>query len=321
MAAVVSSVLAVLVIGIALVAGYFVFATRKIAARAEKAVPPSGKFIDIDGNRIHYAEAGAGLGIVFIHGLGAQFHQFEHPLFARLSDNFHLVALDRPGSGYSVRAAGASAGLSEQARIVVRLIEQVGLQRPLLVGHSLGGMVALTVAIEHPNAISGLALLSPYTHFSGEVAPAFAALHIAQPWQRWLIAQTTAIPTALKTAPQVLDFIFGPQPVPADYAIKGGGFSGLRPSHFYATASDLVAVDLEMPRVMARYGEIRIPVGILFGTADRVLDYQLHGVAMQERIAGLDLELLDGVGHMPQFVAADRVVAFIRKMAVRAFGG
>ena len=142
-----------------------------------------------------------------------------------------------------------------------------------------------------------------------------------QPWKRWLIAQTTAIPTALKTAPQVLDFIFGPQPVPADYAIKGGGFSGLRPSHFYATASDLVAVDLEMQRFMARYGEIKMPVGILFGTADRVLDYEAHGVAMQDRIAGLDLELLDGIGHMPQFVAADRVVAFIRRMAARAFGG
>jgi len=62
-----------------------------------------------------------------------------------------------------------------------------------------------------------------------------------------------------------------------------------------------------------------MPVGILFGTADRVLDYQAHGVAMQDRVAGLDLELLDGIGHMPQFVAADQVVAFIRKMAGRAF--
>ena len=123
MAAVASWVLAILVIGVALVAGYFVFATRKIAARAERLVPPSGKFVDIDGNRIHYAEAGTGRAIVFIHGLGAQFHQFEHPLFASLQDDFHLVALDRPGSGYSTRAAGASAGLSEQARIVVRLIE------------------------------------------------------------------------------------------------------------------------------------------------------------------------------------------------------
>ena len=63
-----------------------------------------------------------------------------------------------------------------------------------------------------------------------------------------------------------------------------------------------------------------MPAGILFGTADQVLPHADHGLAMQDKIAGLDLELLDGVGHMPQFVAADRVVAFIRRMAARAFG-
>ena len=101
--------------------------------------------------------------------------------FARLQDDFHLVALDRPGSGYSVRAAGAGAGLSEQARVVVRLIERLRLERPLLVGHSLGGMVALAVAIEHPQAISGLALLAPYTRYQAEAVPAFAPLLHRQP--------------------------------------------------------------------------------------------------------------------------------------------
>ena len=80
-----------------------------------------------------------------------------------------------------MRAAGAGAGLSEQARIVVRLIERLGLERPLLVGHSLGGMVALAVAIEHPQAISGLALLAPYTRYRDEAAPAFAPLLISNP--------------------------------------------------------------------------------------------------------------------------------------------
>jgi pimeloyl-ACP methyl ester carboxylesterase len=312
-------VLSILIIGAALVAGYFVFATRKIAARAERLVPPSGKFIDIDGNRIHYTQAGQGRAIVFVHGLGAQFHQFEHPLFPRLQDDFHLVALDRPGSGYSVRAAGASAGVSEQARVIVRLIERLGLDRPLLVGHSLGGMVALAVAIEHPQAVSGLALLSPYTHHREIAAPAFAPLFIAQPWRRWLVAQTIAVPASFKTAPQALAFIFGPQAAPDDYMIKGGGFSGLRPSHFYGTSSDFVATGIDMPRLAARYGEIKVPAGILFGTADQVLPCAEHGLPMKDAIAGLDLDILDGVGHMPQFVAAGEVAAFIRRMAGRAF--
>jgi pimeloyl-ACP methyl ester carboxylesterase len=316
---IISWALAILVLAAALYVGYFAYATRRIAREAEKAVPPAGKFIEIDGNRIHYIEAGQGRPILCIHGLGAQFHQFRHPLFAKLESEFRLVALDRPGSGYSVRARGASASISEQARVVVRFMEKLGIEKPLVVGHSLGGAVALAIAIEHPGKISGLALLSPYTHQREEIAPQFAALDIRNPWLRWLVSHTFAIPSALKTAPQVLDFIFGPQPMPADYPIAGGGMSGLRPSHFYATSSDLVATAEDMPRFEARYGEIRVPVGILFGTADRVLSYEEHGTAMPDRIAGLELELVDGIGHMPQFVAADRVVAFIRRMATKAF--
>jgi len=316
---VISWVLAALIAGAALYFGYYVLATRRIAAQAEKSVPPAGKFVEIDGNRIHYFEAGEGRPILFIHGLGAQFHQFRHPLFGRLDGEFRLVALDRPGSGYSVRARGAGAGISEQARVIVHFMDKLGLERPLVVGHSLGGIVSLAIAIEHPDKVAGLALLSPYTRYSDKTAPEFAPLLIAQPWRRWLIAQTTAIPTGLKNAPQVLDFIFGPQAMPADYPIAGGGFSGLRPSHFYATSSDLVATSTDMQRLEARYGEIKVPVGILFGTADRVLPYKPHGLAMKDKIAGLDLELADGIGHMVQFAATDQVVAFIRRMAAKAF--
>jgi pimeloyl-ACP methyl ester carboxylesterase len=203
--------------------------------------------------------------------------------------------------------------------VIVRFMEKLGLERPLVVGHSLGGIISLAIAIEHPDNVSGLALLSPYTHYHEEMEPAFAPLAITRPWLRWLISHTFAIPNALKTAPQVLDFVFGPQAMPADYPIAGGGMSGLRPSHFYATSSDLVATGLDMKRLEVRYREIEVPVGILFGTADRVLSYEPHGLAMLEKITGLDLELLDGIGHMPQFVATDRVEGFIRRMAAKAF--
>jgi pimeloyl-ACP methyl ester carboxylesterase len=319
LSAFVSWVVAVLVAGTALYVGYFVFATQRIAGQAVRLVPPAGSFVDVDGNRIHYVEAGQGRPIVFVHGLGAQLRQFTHPLFGRLEGDFRLVALDRPGSGYSVRARGAGAGVFEQAAVVVHFMEKLGLDRPLVVGHSLGGAVALAIAVEHPDAISGLALLAPYTRHSADAAAEFGPLYIDAPWRRWLIANSFAIPTALKTAPQVLQFVFGPQPVSADYMTAGGGYAGLRPGHFYATSSDIVAAAPDMARLEARYGAIRVPVGILFGTADRVLSYEAHGLAMQGRIAGLELELLNDVGHMPQFVAADQVATFIRRMAVKAF--
>jgi pimeloyl-ACP methyl ester carboxylesterase len=310
-------VVVALVAAAALVTGYFVYATR-IAAQAQRLVPAAGKFVDIDGNRIHYVDEGKGRPIVFIHGLGAQLLQFHHPLFDKL-DGYRLIALDRPGSGYSVRARGASARLTEQAHIVRRFIEVLGLERPLLVGHSLGGMMALTTALEHPKMISGIALLSSLTHHEGAVPPEFRALYIRAPLKRRILAYTIAIPTALKYAPQTLAFIFGPQEPHPDYPIKGGGWVGLRPSHFYATATDFVAVERDLPTLEKRYSEIGMPAGILFGTEDRVLGYERHGFAMEGRIAGLEIEILDGIGYMPHYAAPERVAAFIRRIAERAF--
>jgi pimeloyl-ACP methyl ester carboxylesterase len=295
-----------------------VLRTRRIASLAERLVPASGKFVTIDGNRIHYVEKGEGRPILFVHGLGAQLHQFRSTLFDKL-DDYRLIAVDRPGSGYSERAAGATGGLSEQALVVRRFIEALGLKKPLVVGHSLGGAVALTLAIEHPESISGLALLAPYTYHSGAIAPEFSALYIPSPLKRRLISETVAVPAARKYADQTLAFVFGPQPAPADYMTESGGWAGLRPSHFYATSTDIVAIGNDYPRLQKRFGEIKVPVGILFGTADRVLDYQKHGVEMVGRIADLDLELAEGIGHMPQFSAAEQTTAFIKRMAERAF--
>lgn len=301
-----------------LAVGYFVLATQRIAARAERLVPASGNFVDIGGNRIHYLEAGEGRPIVFVHGLGGQLHHFRYSMFPILT-GYRLIALDRPGSGYSVRAAGATARLPEQAEVIVKFIEALGLEKPLLVGHSLGGAVALTVALNHPDAISGIVALAPLTHMEDEIRAEFKSLYITSRLKRWLIAQTTAVPASLRYAQQTLDFVFSPQQWPEDYIIAGGGMLGLRPSHIYATASDIVAIEKDLGEIAERYGEIRMPSALMFGTADRVLDHKRHGLPMREKIAGLDFVLADGQGHMLQFMARERVAEMIERIAARAF--
>lgn len=300
---------------------FLVLATLWIAAKAERLVPARGKFVEIDGNRIHYVEEGEGRPIVFVHGLGAQLHQFSHTLFERFGPGYRLIALDRPGSGYSVRASGASGRLPEQAEIIRRFIETLGLERPLVVGHSLGGAVALTLAVEHPDAISGIALLAPLTHLEAGVREEAGLLYIRSRLWRWIMAYTVAIPTSLRYARPTMEFIFAPQPVPADYMIHGGGWLGLRPTHFHATSTDFVAVEDDLGRIEQRYGEIAMPAGIFFGTTDRVIDMRIHGEPMKDRIGRLDFESVDGLGHMPQFAEPDRVIAFIKRIAERAFAG
>lgn len=314
-----SWLLALLFLLAALGIACLVLATLWIAAKAQKLVPPVGKFVEIDGNRIHYVDVGEGRPIVFLHGLGAQLHHFRHTLFAHFGPAYRLIALDRPGSGYSTRANGATGRLPEQAALVRRFIEKLGLERPLVVGHSLGGAVTLTLAVEHPEAISGIALLAPLTHLEIRARQGFDLLYIPSRLQRWIMAYTVAIPLSLRYARPTMEFIFAPQVFPADYMVDGGGWLGLRPVHFQATSADVVAVEQDLGRIEQRYGEIVMPAGILFGTADRVIDIRIHGEPIGGKIAGLDFEPIDGVGHMPQFVEPKRVIGFIERIAARAF--
>lgn len=300
--------------------GWNAMVTRRLAADAEKRIPRVGKTVTIGSDAIHYVDQGSGRPILFVHGLGGQLHHFRQTLFPAMGEGFRLVAMDRPGSGYSTRVS-SGARLPEQAEAIAKFIDAVGLEKPLLVGHSLGGAIALRVALDHPDKIAGLALISPLTHYVPTPPKEFGGLYIRSPLMRRIIAGTLAVPTGLKTAQQTLDFVFGPQPVPADYAIGGGGYLGLRPSHFYATSSDIVAVEQDLPGQMERYGEIAMPVGILFGSRDRVLHHTRHGLAMEGKVEGIDIEILEGIGHMPQFVEADKVADFVRRMAGKAFGG
>lgn len=312
--------LAALVAAVILLVGYFVVQTRRIAAKAERLVPPAGKFVAIGGENIHYVEAGEGRPIVLIHGLGAQLHQFKSTIFDGLSRDFRVIALDRPGAGYSSMAYSASGRVTDQARIVAQFIEALGLDRPLVVGHSLGGAVALALALDHPDRISGLALIAPLTRHRSTVSPDFAGLYIKSPLRRWLLAHTVSVPMALRYAEVALGHVFHPQTVGADYMTAGGGWLGLRPIAIFSTCTDFVALEKDMPALEKRVGEIKTPVGVLFGTADKVLDFELDGASMRARLPSVDFERLEGFGHMLQFVAPVETQSFVRRIAARAFG-
>ncbi|MFH1797248.1 MAG: alpha/beta hydrolase [Pseudomonadota bacterium] len=302
-----------------LVAAWFVWRTQTIARRAERLVPARGKFVEIDGNRIHYVEEGEGRPILFIHGLGGTLHHLRHPLFGGKIPGYRLIAIDRPGAGYSTRAAGVSARMPEQAALIAKFIDRLGLEKPLVVGHSLGGMITLTLALNHPDKISGIVLLAALTRHREGVPPEFAPIYIRSPLKRWLLANTVAIPAALKMAPATLAYVFGPQETPKDYMTEGGGELGLRPGHFINMVKDLVAVADDMPALSKRFSEIDMPAGMIFGTADKVLNYKENGDEFRGLIKGLDFEMVEGIGHHPQYWATDRVVAMIGRVAQRAF--
>ncbi|HEX8161235.1 MAG TPA: alpha/beta hydrolase [Pyrinomonadaceae bacterium] len=291
--------------------------TAHTARRVEKALPPLGRFVEVGGARIHYLERGSGPTLLLIHGLGGNMRTFTHSLLDRLSGEFRVVVMERPGSGESTRPARACARLSSQAETVSAFIRALGLRRPLLVGHSLGGGVALAVALDHPEQVGGLALIAPLANAQQTVPPIFGRLFITSRALRRLVAWTVATPASMLRRAQVLDTVFGPDAAPADFATAGGGLLGLRPKSFCAASEDLVAIKDELPRMVERYAELRLPVGILYGTGDRVLDHRLHGVEVASKIPGVELELVEG-GHMLPLTGPDVVAEFVRRVAKKS---
>jgi len=290
------------------------------ASRVEKALPPRGKFVDVPGARIHYLDSGAGPAIVMVHGLGGQSGNFAYGVVEKLADKFRVIVIDRPGAGYSTRESDASAPLGKQAKFVADFIRALGLEKPLLVGHSLGGAISLAVALDFPEAVGGLALVAPLTHVPPHVPEPFRPLEIESSLLRWILAWTVGVPMGILRGRKIVKMIFAPEAVPADFATRGGGLLTLRPSHFYTVSTDLVAADADLAGMPARYGSIGVPVGILYGTNDEVLDYCQNGEAMTKEVPGLRLKLVEG-GHMLPVTRPEATAEFIREEARRANPG
>ncbi len=296
--------------------------TTSIAKSVTRALPPAGGFIDVDGARIHYVERGRGpVTLLLIHGLGGNVAHFTHSVADRLARDFRVVVMDRPGSGYSTRANGAAAGPVAQAETVAAFIRALGLDRPVLVGHSLGGAIALATAVAHPTLVRALALVAPLTMPQDTPPAVFKGLHVANPFVRSMIGWTLATPLSMARRAVMLDVVFGPEPVPTDFAIAGGGVLGMRPSAFVSASTDLVAVPADMRALVEHYATFPMPIAVLYGTHDRILDPRVHGAEFKARLPQVRLEYVEGAGHMLPLTVPDRVASFVREVAESVDGG
>ena len=106
--------------------------------QAEADNPPQGKFIDVDGVRLHYTEQGSGDPLVLLHGNGITSSDFEASgLTARAAEQYRVIAFDRPGFGYSERPRSTIWTPDKQARLLHKALEQLGIALPRL--NEIGG--------------------------------------------------------------------------------------------------------------------------------------------------------------------------------------
>ncbi|WP_239016943.1 alpha/beta fold hydrolase [Sphingomonas ginkgonis] len=289
--------------------------TRIATKRIEREVPVDGAFLDVAGARLHYVDRGTGTPIVLLHGLGAQLRNFSYGVADALASDFRVILVDRPGSGYSV-STGSQPGILGQAAIVAALIEQLELQRPLLVGHSLAGAIALGVATHHPDSISGLALLAPVTQPPQSMPAPLASAIKAARIGRTLFANLLGTPLSRATYGLRWGKIFAPDPVPADFATRGGGALGDRPVSVNAALVELASANEDLIAIVRLYGSLKLSVALLYGREDQVVDPAIDGERAVAAIPGATLEMTDG-GHMLPVAHPQASARFIRECAER----
>jgi pimeloyl-ACP methyl ester carboxylesterase len=284
--------------------------SSRVARRAEELVPAEGRFLDVAGARLHYVDVGSGPAIVMVHGLGGQLRNFSYALVDLLKDDYRVIVVDRPGSGYST-PTGAMPSIVAQGAIVADFIEKLGLDRPLLVGHSLGGAISLAVGLDRPHLVRALALIAPLTQPLEKVPESFRGLARIPAGARLAFAQVLGTPLSRLTSAKTLEGIFAPEAVPEDFVTRGGGALSVRPIAIAAAAADLAGANDDVTVMAGRYAGIDVPTRILFGRQDAILDPAWNGHRTAAVIPGAKIDTIEG-GHMIPITAPEACARFVR---------
>jgi pimeloyl-ACP methyl ester carboxylesterase len=294
--------------------------TRVASWLIERRNPPVGSFIDVNGADIHYvhvpAPAGADLPpLIFIHGASANLKDQMLPLRRAFEGRAEMLFFDRPGHGWSGRGPGNNENPTDQSATIAALMDRLGIKDAIIIGHSFGGAVAATFALERPEHTRGLLLLSAATHpWPGGDTSWYYSLS-ARPAIGRLFAETVANPAGLMRIDAATVCVFSPNKVPDDYVDEAAIKLVLRPGAFRANAIDVEGLYRHVLAIAPRYPTISTPTVVISGDHDTVVYEEIHSIGLARDIPGAELVWVRNLGHKPDWVAPDLVAAAIEKLA------
>jgi pimeloyl-ACP methyl ester carboxylesterase len=296
----------------AVLAGLGIAAATAFRARAtERQNPPQGKFMVVDGVRMHVVERGSGDPIVLLHGNGVSAADWlTCGILDDLATTHRVIAFDRPGFGYSARPRNRRWTPDEQARIIHAALVQLGVADATVVGHSWGTLVALALASRYPSDVRGLVLASGY-YFPTPRIDVPLSSGPAIPLLGDILRYTVSPIVARLIAPLVVKQLFAPSPVAPSFEQYPLAMS-LRPSALRAAASDTAMMIGAAFRLQSRYRDITVPENVIAGSDDLVVNPTVHSVRLADVLPNASLSIIEGAGHMIQHTAPEQLVAAVR---------
>ncbi|MBY6161232.1 alpha/beta hydrolase [Mameliella alba] len=289
---------------------------------AETRWPPVGQFVEVGGLRVHYVQKGRGPDVVLLHGASGNLRDFTFKLVDLLAKDYRVTAFDRPGLGYTTREARFAGAFNasaetppDQAAILARAAAELGVRRPIVVGHSFGGAVAMAWGLDQ-EAAAVVSLGGAIMPWPGALDSQYQVL--GNPLGGAIVPQFVTAWYSEDRIEQAVSGIFAPQAAPPGYIQHIGPGLSLRRETIRANGRQVASLRPALVEMSKRYPGLTIPVELVHGTADTTVGYEIHTVAAAKLLPNARVTPLQGVGHMPQHARPGAVIEAINRAADRA---
>ena len=288
---------------------------RRLSEKAQRDNPPQGRFIDVDGVRLHYVERGSGRPLVLLHGNGSMIQDFESSgLIDLASKDYRVIVFDRPGFGHSLRPRNVVWTPAAQADLFKDALARLGIEKAIVLGHSWGASVAIALASRHPSMVEALILASGYYFPTARRDAMMAMAGPAIPGFGDILSHTISPILSRLMWPATLRELFGPKPVPQ----KFDGFPkslAVRPSQLRAAAAEAALMVPAAMQSAKTYGELAMPVTIMAGEDDRLIDIDEQSGRLHDEIKHSKMRRVPNAGHMIQQSDTAELMAAIDEAA------
>ncbi len=285
-------------------------------ASVEAAFPPIGQFLTLAGKQVHYVRRGdpSDTPIVLIHGASGNVRDWELSILPGLSQHCDTIAFDRPGFGYSDALPDHGWKLTDQIAHLRAALGQLGVTRHILVGHSYGGSLAMRWALDHPQDLAGVVLISaPVMDWGGGgIGPHY---HVGgRPVSGDVLAQLVRLIASDSYLRNAITDVFAPQIPDARYFTEGGAQLSLRPATFKTNSVMMLRLYAQMVEQAKRNADLSVPTQIIHGQDDTIVPHFIHAEVLARMHPKAGNTLMPGVGHMPHHADPEAVVEVIRRL-------
>lgn len=287
---------------------------RHLAKKAEHDNPPAGRFLEVNGVRLHYVERGSGEPLVLLHGNGSMIEDFESSgLIDLAAKNYRVIVFDRPGFGHSDRPRNVVWTPDAQAELIKGALERLGVSQAIVLGHSWGASVAVALGLKHPDLVQGLVLASGY-YYPTVRADVVAMAAPSLPLIGDILSYTVSPLISRVTWPLMMAQIFGPRSVPRKFESFPKEMA-LRPSQIRSSAAESALMIPDAFRLRNQYPGLKMPVIIIAGEQDRLIDVDTQSARLHSDVSQSRFRRVPGTGHMVHQTATDQVMSAINEVA------